>query len=467
MSQRKQHEITAGDKGRSRGRLSGMFGACLLFSTLSVASVSLNGSSSSPKVAAKTHAPVTLTYMLWDPNQEVGYKQSIAQFEKKYPYIHVNVEQVTGAAYWQKLTTSIAGGNAPDLFWDNSSYFPTFLKDGGLLSVDQFIKSNNVNLSDYYSSLLPLFKSGGHYYGLTKDWDTVAMIFNKTMLNKAGLAQPANLTWNPTTGGTLLKYAEDLTLDSSGKHAGQPGFDPNHIVQYGFSPNLAGGSWQTGYGNFLAEAGVTYFKNGKWQYATPTAVQVFTFLNNLVYKWHVAPPATVTASPTYNAVTDSFASGKVAMYMDGDWDLSTIASSVKFPWGIAPLPSGPKGRVSVTNGLGINVYSHTKNPQAAGLLWAWLTNKSTQSLMSSEGYVWGSMPSVDSLFVKYWSGKGLNVSPFLEEEKGRTVLGVEALNFAPAWSAASAELNLVFLKNVPVKTGVYASVQAGNAALGG
>ena len=84
--------------------------------------------------------------------------------------------------------------------------------------------------------------------------------------------------------------------------------------------------------------------------------------------------------------------------------------------------------VSATNGLGINIYAHSKHLPAAELLWAWLTNKATETLMSNDGYIWGSMPSVDSGYVGYWAKKGVDVAPFLKEQKGKTFILGEAPN---------------------------------------
>lgn len=52
---------------------------------------------------ASASGPVHLTYALWDPNEEIGYKQSIAVFEKSHPNITVSVEQIPYAAYQTKL----------------------------------------------------------------------------------------------------------------------------------------------------------------------------------------------------------------------------------------------------------------------------------------------------------------------------------------------------------------------------
>ena len=37
---------------------------------------------------------VTLTYALWDPHEQVGYQQSIAEFERLHPDINVDIENI-------------------------------------------------------------------------------------------------------------------------------------------------------------------------------------------------------------------------------------------------------------------------------------------------------------------------------------------------------------------------------------
>ena len=47
-------------------------------------------------------------------------------------------------------------------------------------------------------------------------------------------------------------------------------------------------------------------------------------MKDLIYKWHVAPPATVSTDPTCTQVSNLFAPGKVAMFTTGDWNLRPI-----------------------------------------------------------------------------------------------------------------------------------------------
>lgn len=56
-------------------------------------------SSASPGSGSSGSHQVHLTYALWDPVQEVGYKKSIALFEKSHPSISVSVEQIAYPDY--------------------------------------------------------------------------------------------------------------------------------------------------------------------------------------------------------------------------------------------------------------------------------------------------------------------------------------------------------------------------------
>lgn len=330
------------------------------------------------------------------------------------------------------------------------------------MDMTPWIKKLHIRLSDYYSNLLPMFKYQGRYYSIAKDWDTIALVYNKNMLKKANLPAPANLSWNPTNGGSLLKYAQDLTLSSNGKHAGEPGFDPGHIVQYGLSAQLDGGGSQEGYGNFLAQDGVPYVVNGKAEFNTPQGNVVFTFLKNLIYKWHVAPPATESTLPTFTQTTTLFLPQKVAMYYTGDFNLYELKTA-KFPWGVAPMPAGPHGTATVTNSLGVMVNAHTSHPQQAALLWQWLINRKTESIMSQDGYIWGSMPSVDPLYVNYWRKAGVDVTPYLKAIHGKTITLGFINNDNAVTTAETNELNLLFLNRVPVSTALSETVQRMNS----
>ncbi|HLI07643.1 MAG TPA: sugar ABC transporter substrate-binding protein [Ktedonobacteraceae bacterium] len=402
---------------------------------LLVALAACGGSSSS----GSSNGVVNLTYALWDQNEQVGYQKSINEFMKLHPNIHVTIEQTPWASYWQKLSTEFAAGNAPDVFWDHLAYFPSFVQEGQLMNLSPLIKQNNIDMSQYYPSLVKEWTYNGNVYGLPKDWDTIAILYNKQMLQKAGLPVPTNWTWNPTDGGTFLQYAEKLTIDRNGKNATQPGFDPNHIVQYGFvSENNA----QEGFWNFIAMNGGQLIDKQfgqNFELNQPADQQALQFLVNLITKYHVSPSATETNN-NGGVAEQLLEGGKAAMVAAGDWELTSVLQSTKLPIGVAELPTGPNGVVSVFNGLTDAIYARTPHPQQAWELEQWLGSTQSEQILGQGGYVWPGIQSDDQLFVQAWQKKGLDVTPYLKEAQGTTIL----FPITFGYNEASTDVNNIF-----------------------
>ena len=174
--------------------------AALLAGCAGWAPTGLGGGSSSGQV--------TLTYALWDPNEQIGYQQSINEFEKLHPDIRVDIEQIPYGSYEQKITAEFITGQAPDLFWVNTPWLGTFIKDGMLTNLTPLIQRDHVNMAQYYPQLVALHSQGSKVYGLPKDWDTIALYYNKAYFAKHHIAIPASLTWKPGGGGTLLPFLE-------------------------------------------------------------------------------------------------------------------------------------------------------------------------------------------------------------------------------------------------------------------
>jgi len=385
---------------------------------------------------------VHLTYALWDPVQEVGYKKSIAEFEKAHPNISVTVEQIPYADYESKLTAEFASGGGPDVFWVNTPFLAQFEQAHVMLNLAPLIKKYHVNMSMYRPALVALHSNNGAIYGLPKDWDTEGIFYNKDYFAAHHIAIPSNLTWNPTNGGSFLKLAEEATIDKNGNNALSPKFNAKDVATYGVAvvnqPDI-------GYGPFLAGDGVKVFAQKALAggvscscypksvtFDTPAGIASLQFLMNLSLKYHVAPPASEfgsnAAAPT-NEDVSLFTAGKVAMDVEGDWFTDSIASAAKFKFGVLPIPTGPDGRWSFTNGLIDAVNVHSPNQQAAWELEEWLGSPKSESIMGSGGYVWPGIASLDTLFLNYWKAKGVDVSPFLEEAENSG--NVETLPVAP------------------------------------
>ena len=368
-----------------------------------------------------SNGQVTLTYALWDPTEQIGYQQSINEFEKLHPNIHVNIEQIPYGSYEQKITAEYITGQAPDLFWVNTPFLGTFVKNGMLTNLTPLIKRYHVNMSQYYPQLVALHSVGSKVYGLPKDWDTIAFYYNKAYFTKHHITVPTvPLTWRPGGGGTFLPFLKRLTIDTSGHNAASQQFDPNHVATYALGVD---NDIQGGWGNYVAELGGKVIPHPYATQATltsPAMITGMTFLTKTLANAHVVVPASASG-PNANGqnLLQLFDQGQVAMWEAGDWNTTSVKTSATFPVGVMPLPAGPDGRVSIFNGLIDGLNSHTPYPKQAWELEQWLGSARSQAILGSGGYVWPAIRSLDPLFLQHWQKEGINMSAFLTEAHGK------------------------------------------------
>jgi multiple sugar transport system substrate-binding protein len=397
-------------------------GGCAALLTIAVACSS--APSTTGGSGGSGNGKINLTYAQWQTGETPGYQKSIDVFEKAHPNIHVTIETIPYNNYQTKLTTEFSSGGGPDIFWVNTPMIASWLKDGVMENLTAKIKAAHINLGQYLPTLVALHEFGGKLYGLPKDWDTIAYFYNINYFKRRHITIPANLSWNPSTGGSWLQFLRELTTDTSGHNALSSSFNPNSVATYGMDdPN----EMQWGFEPYLAEDGVKlisapYAKTVSFD--TPAGVSTFQFLSNLMYKWHVALPGaalgTDAAADTSEDV-QNFAKGKVAMIEAGDWITSGLPSEVKFPVGVLPFPAGPDGNWTVLNGLIDSINSRSPNQQAAWELEQWLGSPASEKILGGGGYIWPGIPSLDPLFLQYWKSKGIDMQPFLTESKWHVV----------------------------------------------
>jgi multiple sugar transport system substrate-binding protein len=388
-----------------------------------LAACSSSGPSTSSGNSGNSSAKVHLTYALWDPNEEVGYKQSIAVFEQSHPNITVSVVQIPYPEYQEKLQEEFTSGTGPDIFWVNTPWLSTWIKDGLMVNLAPDIAKAHINMSQYIPSLVSLHTYQGAIYGLPKDWDTIAVYYNENYFAAHHIPVPTSWSWNLTNGGSFLHTLELATIDTNGVNATSPSFNPSTVATYGAEMDNA---MQTGWGSFLAEDGVYTIPSAfasATSFNTPAADQVFQWIRNLMYKYHVLVPGSELGSNATDPSSENnalFAAGKIAMQIGGDWETTGTYADVggKFKIGVIPLPAGPDGTWSVFNGLIDAINPHTPNFQAAWELEQWLGSAASQKIMGEGGYIWPAIPSLDPLFASYWAAKGVSMSGFLSESKG-------------------------------------------------
>ena len=418
-----------------------------------------------------TASASTVSYWLWDSNQQPAYQQCADAFHVKNPNITVKITQKGWDDYWSAITTGMVSGTAPDVFTDHLSKYPDFFTKKQILPLDSLITRDKVDTTIYEPGLADLWVgSDKQRYGLPKDWDTTAIFYDKKLTEAAGIttAQMGALTWNPTDGGTYEKAIAHLTVDKAGKRGDQAGFDKNNVKVYGLWMEGSGtGYGQTQWSMYAATNGWTPTDKNPWgkhyNFDSPKFQETITWWKSLVDKGYM---------PSFKAQTgigwsDELAAGKVAMATNGSWMIGAVFSSKGITPAVAPNPIGPSGkRASMFNGLADSIYAGTKNQEGA---WQWvkfLASKDCQDIVGAKAVVFPAIPSSVEIAQKGFTAKGVDVSAFTIQVKDKTTFLFPITDHAADVSAImTPAMDAVMSGQAPVTSLVKANQQV-NALFG-
>jgi multiple sugar transport system substrate-binding protein len=366
---------------------------------------------------------VVLRYGLWDSNQAPVYQKCADRFEQANPNIKIQIENKNWGDYWSGLARGFIGETAPDVFTDHLNKYPQFAQSEVIEPLD----TRGVDMSQYLPGLARLWRSPtGKQYGFPKDWDTVALIVNQDMLDKAGISkqQLDTATWNPKDGGTFQQIAAKLSVDKNGRRGDEPGFDPRNVAVYGLGFDPGGLTYgQTTWAGFAASLGFQLLDKNPWgtryRYDDPAFAQTITWWRNMIRKGYM--PSLEQARTLGQSA--AFQSGKVALGIDGDWMVGTYSATKGIKVTYAPQPAGPKGSWSMYNGLADAIWVGSKHKPEARKWVRFLASRDCQSIVGSEAVVFPAIKSEVQKAVDKHDKDGVDVSAFTSYIKsGNTIL---------------------------------------------
>ncbi|MFY9712351.1 MAG: sugar ABC transporter substrate-binding protein [Microbacterium sp.] len=415
---------------RPLGRL--VLGGAVSATALSVALVGC----SAPAGGEAGSGDQSITYWLWDSNQQPAYQQCADDFAAESG-VSVKIEQFGWADYWQGLTTGFASGTAPDVFTNHLSYYPEFVSQGQLLDITDRIEEDDVDLSIYQDGLADLWQDQeGSRYGLPKDFDTVALFYNEQFAADAGLTaeQLADLEWNPTDGGTFEQAIAALSVDANGVRGNQPGFDKNNVAVYGLalSGNGLNASGQQTWAPYALSNDWYFGDKTPWttqfNYDAPEFAATLAWYHGLQEKGFM-PSLDIALSE--QDPLNGYLAGRYAVVSDGSWMNGSYLGQDDVATKVAPTPVGPSGeRATVFNGLADGIWTGTKNPDAA---WDWvkyLGSSACQDVIAESAVVFPAIKSSTEKATEAFADKGWDISGFtVQVDEGTTQL----LPIADSW----------------------------------
>jgi multiple sugar transport system substrate-binding protein len=334
------------------------------------------GSAPAATQPAASNAPVTISMMMWgDPAELDVWKQIVADFHTANPNITVNVDVSDWDSYWTKLKTLLSAGTPPDVFAMDAPLYLDYQSRGVLLNLQPYLDKNPDMLKGVYPQTLEAYKTPDGMYGLPRDFQTIALFYNKDMFDAAGIAYPT-ADW---TYVDLRNAAKQLTItDSDGK-----------VTQFGIYSDLwdmeliwSEAIWA--YGGDIINADHTKTLVGE-----PQALQAWQLFHDMMFvdkSW----PTTTTASEYGD---DPFLAGVAAMTTIGHWAVPGY-SEVSFKWDVAPMPKGPAGQATSVNSAGFVIGKASKNPDAAFEFLKYVLSEPAQTRLAELGFACPVLESV-------------------------------------------------------------------------
>ncbi|WP_421845147.1 ABC transporter substrate-binding protein [Mycobacterium sp.] len=404
---------------------------------------------------------IVVTVRLWDESVAAAYRRSFEAFNRAHPRIEVRTNLVAFANYFDTLRTDVAGGSADDIFWLSNAYLAAYADSGRLMNINAALGPGAA--SGWEPAVVDQFTRSGVIWGVPQLTDAgVALFYNSDLLAAAGVdpAELDTLRWGHDDADTLRPMLARLTVDADGHVSGTTGFDAQRVRQWGYN---AGNDPQGIYLNYIGSAGGVFQRDNQFAFDNPPAVEAFDYLVDLIYKDHVAPPASAT-NDNGDFSRNQFLAGRMALFQSGTYNLAAVARDAGFSWGVAMMPTGPKGRVSVTNGIAAAGNSASPHPEAVRQVLTWMGSTGGNAYLGRDGVAIPAVLSAQPVYFDYWKTRGVDVTPFFSVLNNPHISAPGGAGFPAGQAALKPYFDEMFLGRGDVAAILEQAQAAANAA---
>jgi multiple sugar transport system substrate-binding protein len=284
------------------------------------AAVGLTAACSSSGDGSGGRTQVTFSY-LWTGGEAKALEKIISDFNASQSKI--TVVGVSSPDFQKQLASMSSTNGSFDLSDNFGNGVGAWASKGILEPLDDYIKNDNVDTSDFVPAAMQQMTYNGHIYSLPIAVHDFELLYNKSEFAAAGISAP------PKTMEELASDIAKLTkVDSNGD-----------ITQLGLGNPDTGTTITTlGY----AFGGAWDGPNGKTPSPqNPGNIAALKFYEeNIVDKYGADKVQKFTAGwGQYMSAQDPFYTGKVAMVIDGEWQPVNIPKTApSLNWGVANIP---------------------------------------------------------------------------------------------------------------------------------
>ncbi len=212
--------------------------------------------------------------------------------------------------FFQKYPTATAAGTPPDMVIFHAAEVGQMAAEGLMMPLDDIIYNDGtLNKEDFNSVLMDSLVVDGQTMAVPFDNHGWLLWYNTQLVEEAGL-DPDNL---PQNGEEFIEWAQMLTTDVNGLHPTDEGFDPDNVDVWAIDwtwprYSIPTTMWQFGGGILNDDATDTLLD-------TPESIAAIQYWHDLMYKYHVAPPAI----PGKLWAGDLYANNRLVFMWEGTW----------------------------------------------------------------------------------------------------------------------------------------------------
>ncbi len=301
-----------------------------------------------------------VTLRLWAMGREGEVvSELIPAFEREYPGIRVEVQQIPWTAAHEKLLTAYVGEATPDIAMLGNTWLPEFVALDALAPLDELIAgSADIDANDFFAGIWRTNVVGAKTYGIPWYVDTRLVYYRSDILARAGYSELPE-TWAGWMTA-MKKIKSQMTATQ------YPMLMPTNEW-----PQLVGFALETG-SPILSDDG----QYGAFQ--EPRFRQAFEFYLRF-FREGLAPRV---SSAQISNLFQEFERGNIAMYISGPWYIgefrNRLADSVQDKWATAPMPGMDGPGASMAAGASLSIFAASPHRKEAWLLIEYLSRPATQ-----------------------------------------------------------------------------------------
>ncbi|WP_146899101.1 ABC transporter substrate-binding protein [Cellulomonas aerilata] len=345
-------------RNRTLATAVGLFASCSLVLTACGQGETPDDTPAADSDAAESGGDVNLRFTWWGADARAQITEEVIdQFEQKNPGITVTTEWGIWDGYWDKLSTSAAAGDMPDVVQMDESQIDAYGSSGQLLDLES--QPDALDVSTIAPEVLNTGEVDGTIVGAPVGIGIYSLGVNEDLLAQAGVEMPDDKTW---TWDEFIDAAAEVTAQLGDQ--GVTGLD-----WWGFdSPEI---------GAFARQNGEEVFpKEGQDQVSKETLTAFFEQALEMVETGATPQPSVQNENIIKSLEQQPFGTNKSAFHFQFHTQIQAFVDASGTELKLHRLPAVESGKPNMVNKASMywSISADSEHPAEAAQLVDFLIN---------------------------------------------------------------------------------------------